>query len=97
MDGKPIKALIDKVCPKCKIELHLVSKLEPWHDEYLICPKCDGTYNIDEIRNQKKFVHCYRYLMSYECESEEKAFELLKKLSTEGVSAVLGERKMPDF
>jgi len=34
-----------KKCPKCKVELHWVDAYEPWSDEYLICPICDGTYN----------------------------------------------------
>lgn len=31
-------------CPTCNIELDWVGAYEPWHDEYLMCPCCDGTY-----------------------------------------------------
>ena len=34
-----------RMCPKCKIYLHNVEAREPYSDDYLICPKCDGTYN----------------------------------------------------
>lgn len=38
-----------KLCPKCKVELHLVLACPSgWSDEYLICPICYGTFNIEE-------------------------------------------------
>lgn len=41
-----------KICPKCKVLLDWVlADPKGWHDEHLICPKCDGTYNIEEIKN----------------------------------------------
>lgn len=34
------------ICPNCEqAELELVGADEPWHDDYLICPICDSTYN----------------------------------------------------
>lgn len=36
-------------CPRCKTKIRLVKAREPYHDDYLICPKCDSTYNPDEI------------------------------------------------
>ena len=36
-------------CPYCKEgNLKFVGADEPWHGDYLICPKCNGTYDIDE-------------------------------------------------
>lgn len=35
-------------CDKCGIQLHFVPEDEPWHPGYLICPQCDGTYNVPE-------------------------------------------------
>lgn len=32
-----------KKCPKCNVELQLAAACEPWSDEHLICPRCDGT------------------------------------------------------
>ena len=39
-----------KLCPKCKIQLHwvLANPKDPCSDEHYICPKCDGTYNIED-------------------------------------------------
>jgi len=37
--------VIDDVCPHCHEDnLKMVPPDEPWHAEYLICPKCDSTY-----------------------------------------------------
>jgi len=37
------------VCPECEVGiLELVEADEPWHDDYLICSDCQGTYNIDD-------------------------------------------------
>ncbi|MGO8699942.1 MAG: hypothetical protein ACLQVY_19780 [Limisphaerales bacterium] len=33
-------------CPTCKVSLHTVKANEPWHDDYLICPQCDSTFNL---------------------------------------------------
>ncbi len=39
-----------KLCPKCKIELDWVlAGKTVWETEYLICPKCNGTFNIEDI------------------------------------------------
>ena len=40
-------------CPHCqKGTLELVKAYEPWYDNYLICTKCDSTYNIDETSSR---------------------------------------------
>ena len=41
-------------CPKCQIELEIVKGYQPWNNEYLICPKCDGTYNKEEFNKKVK-------------------------------------------
>lgn len=33
----------------CNTELDLVKADEPWHDDYLICPHCYGTYSIGAL------------------------------------------------
>ena len=42
-----------KLCPKCKVQLHwaLANPKDPWDDERYICPKCDGTYNIEDTNS----------------------------------------------
>jgi len=35
-----------KKCERCGARLEVVEADEPWHDEHLMCPKCDSTYNI---------------------------------------------------
>jgi len=40
-------------CPKCKVELELVKADEPWHPDYYICPECDGTFNLEELSDER--------------------------------------------
>jgi len=40
-----------KLCPKCKVLLDWVLADPPWYEEYLICPKCDGTYNTEDTKS----------------------------------------------
>ena len=36
-------------CPHCgEGELEKVPEDEPWHPDYLICPKCDSTFGIGD-------------------------------------------------
>jgi Zn-finger nucleic acid-binding protein len=40
-----------KLCPKCLVELDLVICDDVFNDEYLICPKCYGTFNIEDSKS----------------------------------------------
>jgi len=45
----------NEICPHCKKgTLVKVDADEPWHDVYLICPKCDSTYNVTDDEKGKR-------------------------------------------
>ncbi len=35
------------ICEKCQTELEICKGVFPFSEDYLICPKCDSTYVID--------------------------------------------------
>ena len=38
------------ICPNCEeAKLEHIEEHEPWHPGYWICPKCDSTYNEEEV------------------------------------------------
>jgi len=40
---------MEKYCLTCKKKLELCKGVEPWTTDYMICPICNGTYNIFEL------------------------------------------------
>jgi len=38
-----------KYCKICDRQLELCQGVEPWNTDHMICPICNGTYNIDEL------------------------------------------------
>ena len=38
-----------KYCETCDVELELCQGYEPYSADHLMCPICNGTYNIDEV------------------------------------------------
>ena len=44
-------------CPVCQVELSTVPPNEPWHPEYLFCPKCNAAFsNNDEVANYERLM-----------------------------------------
>ncbi len=41
------------MCAKCSKNLELCSGVYPWSTDHLICSKCDSTYNIEEVIQDK--------------------------------------------
>ncbi len=40
---------MDKYCLTCKKKLELCRGVEPWSTDHMICPVCNGTYNIFDL------------------------------------------------
>ncbi len=40
---------MDKYCLTCKKKLEFCKGVEPWNTDHMICPICNGTYNIFEL------------------------------------------------
>jgi hypothetical protein len=40
---------MDKYCLTCNKKLELCKGVEPWNTDHMICPICNGTYNIFEL------------------------------------------------
>lgn len=42
------------VCPYCKeAKLKVIDADPPWTIEHYQCPKCDSTFNIDEVKEKE--------------------------------------------
>mgnify|MGYP001602384043 CR=1 FL=1 len=54
-------------CPKCQIGLEIVKSSGPFHDDYLICPECDGTYNILDVPKYR-CIWCMKDTFTNPCE-----------------------------
>lgn len=49
---------MDKYCQTCNKRLELVKGVPPWNEDYMMCPTCNGTYNIFELEKCScKYAH----------------------------------------